>query len=115
LKALDSEDLAAKVESEVLAVPVSILYDRGLTVLPTTLLNQRIPEPYIVLHPETTADPGFNDGAKVRIEIESYEVVVTARLDETIPVGVVLVPRSMGVPVHEPAAIKLSLVQEVVA
>lgn len=115
LKALNSEDLAAEVGDEILAVPVSILYDRGQTVLPTTLLNQRIPEPYIVLHPETTADLGFNDGAKVRIEFESYEVEVTARLDETIPVGVVLVPRSMGVPVHEPAAIKLSLVQEVVA
>jgi NADH-quinone oxidoreductase subunit G len=114
LRALSSEDMAANVEGEFLAVPISVLYDRGQTVLPSTLLHQRIPEPYVVVHPETTADLGINNGAKIRIEIGSSGVEVTARLDETIPVGVVLVPRSMGVPVHEPAAVKLSLVQEVV-
>jgi NADH-quinone oxidoreductase subunit G len=114
LKALNSEDMAANVEGGILAVPVSILYDRGQTVLPTTLLDQRIPEPYVAIHPETIADLGFSDGTKIQIEFASSEVEVIARLDETIPVGVVLVPRSMGVPLHEPAAVKISLVQEVV-
>ena len=114
LKAMEPQDLAANEEGEILAVPVSILYDRGQTVLPTTLLDQRIPGPYVVIHPETTAHLGFSDGTKIQIEFGTSEVEVTARLDETIPVGVVLVPRSMGVPLHEPAAVKISLVQEVV-
>lgn len=113
LKALSSDDLAFNVAGEYLAVPISILYDRGQTVLPAELLHQRIPEPYVVIHPETTAALGFSDGAKIGIEIAGSKIEVTARLDETIPAGVVLVPRSMGVPIHEPTAVNLSLVQEV--
>ncbi|MBK5108722.1 MAG: molybdopterin-dependent oxidoreductase, partial [Anaerolineales bacterium] len=115
LKALSSEHLAFDLEGEYLAVPVSILYDRGQTVLPSEILHQRIPEPYVVLHPETTAALGFTDGAKIRIAISGSELEVAVRLDETIPVGVVLVPRSMGVPIHGPVETKISLVQEVVA
>ena len=69
--------MAANVESGILAVPVSILYDRGQTVLPTTLLDQRIPEPYVAIHPETIADLGFSDGTKIKIEFASSEVEVT--------------------------------------
>ncbi|MBK5108258.1 MAG: NADH-quinone oxidoreductase subunit NuoG [Anaerolineales bacterium] len=115
LKALSSEHLALDIEGEYLAVPVSILYDRGQTVLPSEILHERIPKPYVVLHPETTAALGITDGAKIRLEITGSEVEVAARLDETIPVGVFLVPRSMGVPIHGPVEAKISLVQEVVA
>jgi predicted molibdopterin-dependent oxidoreductase YjgC len=115
LKALNYDDLVANVEGDYLAVPVSILYDRGQTVLPTTLLQQRIPAPFVVIHPETTADLGFSDGTKIMIAIENNQIEVTARLDETIPVGVVLVPRSMGIPINGPVSVALSPVQEVVS
>jgi anaerobic selenocysteine-containing dehydrogenase len=114
LGAVNPEDPAAEVEGEYLAVPISILYDRGQTVLPAALLHQRIPEPYVVIHPETTAALGITDGAQIRLEIEGYEVEVTAYLDETIPGGVVLVPRSMGVPIFEQTPVKIALVQEMV-
>ncbi|MGB7094433.1 MAG: NADH-quinone oxidoreductase subunit NuoG [Anaerolineales bacterium] len=114
LGAVNPEDPAAEVEGEYLAVPISILYDRGQTVLPAALLHQRIPEPYVVIHPETTAALGITDGAQIRLEIEGYEVEVTAYLDETIPGGVVLVPRSMGVPIFKQTPVKIALVQEMV-
>jgi NADH-quinone oxidoreductase subunit G len=114
LGALNSEDLTVDVEGDILAAPISVLYDRGQTVLPATLLHQRIPEPYVVIHPETIAAQGITDGAKIRLGLPGSEVEVTSRLDETIPGGVVLVPRSMGVPIHGLTAVKISLVQEVV-
>ena len=114
LGALNSEDLAVDVGGDILAAPISVLYDRGQTVLPANLLHQRIPEPYVVIHPETIAAQGITDGDKIRLELPGSEVEVTARLDETIPGGVVLVPRSMGVPIHGLTAVNISLVQEVV-
>jgi NADH-quinone oxidoreductase subunit G len=113
LKALKSEDLVADMEGELLAVPVSILYDRGQTVIPAELLHQRIPEPYIVIHPETKAVEGMPDGASVHIELAGNKYEVSARLDETVPVGVILVPRSLGIAIHGPSEARLSLVQEV--
>jgi NADH-quinone oxidoreductase subunit G len=100
--------------SELIAVPVTILLDRGQTVMPTQLLHQRIPAPYLVIHPETIASSEIRDGSQVRLEISGLEFELTAHLDETIPRGVVLVPRSMGIPIHGPEAVKVSLVQPVV-
>jgi len=114
LGALNSEDLTVDVEGDILAAPITVLYDRGQTVLPAALLHQRIPEPYVVINPETIAAQGITDGAKIRLELPGSKVEVTARLDETIPGGVVLVPRSMGVPIHGLTAVIISLVQEVV-
>jgi NADH-quinone oxidoreductase subunit G len=115
LEAVKPEDLAPGVDGELLAVPVSILYDRGQTVLPTNLLQQRIPEPYVLIHPGTTAPLGINEGAQIRLDIAGREFIVVAHLDETIPSAVVLVPRSMGVPIHEQSPVKVSLVEEMVA
>jgi len=38
-----------------LAIPITRLYDRGTTVLPSKLLHQRIPQPYIVVNPADAA------------------------------------------------------------
>jgi NADH-quinone oxidoreductase subunit G len=100
-------------ESELTAVPVTILYDRGQTVIPAQLLHQRIPEAYVTIHPETPAAAGITEGAQVKLEISGFETEVMAHLDETIPLGVVLVPRSMGIPIHGPTAVKVSLVEPV--
>ncbi|MFL7892123.1 MAG: NADH-quinone oxidoreductase subunit NuoG [Anaerolineales bacterium] len=114
LEPLNPELLSGDVEGDLLAVPITLLYDRGQTVLPTTLLHQRIPEPFVKIHPETAANLGITDRAQIALEIGSSTVVITANLDETIPAGVVLVPRSMGIPIHEQTAVKIALAQEVV-
>jgi hypothetical protein len=49
----------------------------------------------------------------VKLEISGLEFEVTAHLDEMIPQGVALVPRSMGIPIHGPETIKVSLVERV--
>ncbi len=100
-------------QSDLMAVPITLLYDRGQTVMPATLLNQRIPEPYVVVHPETVISSGITEAAQVKIVISGFEVEVMAHLDETIPQGVVLIPRSMGIPIHGPTPVNLALVRQV--
>ncbi len=114
LEAVQLEELDSGGEADLVAVPITVLYDRGQTVMPSALLHQRIPEPYVVVHPESIAHLGLIDGASVRLDISGIEVVVVAHLDETIPQEVLLVPRSMGVPIHEPTPVKVALVEQVV-
>ncbi len=111
LVSLEAVQLSEIENSDLMVVPVTILYDRGQTLKPTILLQQRIPQPYLVIHPETNSSAGITEGAMVKLEISGLEFELTAHLDETIPQGVVLVPRSMGIPVHGPEAAKVSLVE----
>jgi anaerobic selenocysteine-containing dehydrogenase len=98
-----------------LAVPVTILYDRGGTVMPAELLHQRIPAPYVILHPQTAARMRITDGMQLRLSLSGDGIALTAQLDETIPQDVVLVPRSMGVPIHGPTAVQIEVVEHAVA
>lgn len=98
-------------ESELVAVPVTILYDRGRTMMPAVVLQHRIPESYAVIHPQTAAPLGVVDGMEVILSLSERQVAVTAQLDETIPQGVVLIPRSMGIALHELTPVSLEVAQ----
>ena len=90
-------------ENELLAVPVTKLYDRGTTVMMSAnLLRERIGSPNIALHPESAKNLGVEDGQLVNISFDGVSGDVTAKLDDTISVGVVLVPREMGLAIHGP-------------
>jgi len=77
-----------------------------VTVATSELLKARVGEAYVVLHPEAAKKLGVEAGGKV--EINGSRLVV--RLDATISAGVALIPRSMGLAVHEPAVVKLKKV-----
>ncbi len=102
-------------EVGLLAVPVTCLYDRGQTIWATELLHQRIPEPYVSVSEATCERLGITTGDKASLTIGETEVLVAVRLDETLPEGVVLVPRSFGIPVSAPAAVTLKAVEPAVA
>ncbi len=89
-------------ENELLAVPVTKLYDRGLTVQSAELLNQRIGEATVSLHPEAAKRLGVEAGARVNISFDGVSGEAVVQIDETISAGVVLVPRSMGLAIREP-------------
>ena len=93
-------------EDQWLAAPITRLYDLGVTVATSELLKARIGEAYVVLHPEAAKKLGVEAGGKVEINGSRLEV----RLDATISAGVALIPRSMGLAVHEPAVVKLKKV-----
>jgi NADH-quinone oxidoreductase subunit G len=95
-----------------LAVPVTRLYDRGTLVLPSELLASRIPQPFVLLNPSDAEQLKIGDGKAVQLLLRTAGTAtapVIARLDEQVPPGVVLVPRSMGLPVSGPTPVKLRL------
>jgi NADH-quinone oxidoreductase subunit G len=96
-------------EEDLLAVPVTRLYDHGTTVYPSALLRGRIGKPFIALHPDTAARLGRHAGEKLKLKDVAAEPVI--RLDESISTGVALLPRSMGLPLSEPTVIHLPAVR----
>ena len=95
-------------EDELLAVPVTKLYDRGMTVAPAELLNERIGEATISLHPEAAQKLGLEAGAQVTVSFNGFNGEAVVKIDETISAGVALIPRSMGLAIREPVAIKVN-------
>ncbi len=114
LEAVQLEELSSGADDGLVAVPITILYDRGQMVIQAELLHQRIPKPYVEVHPESLPRLSLVDGAHVRLEIAGIEEVVVVRLDEMIPQDVILVPRSMGIPIHDPTPAKITIVEKVV-
>jgi NADH-quinone oxidoreductase subunit G len=95
-------------EKELLAVPVNKLYDRGTTVMMSAdLLRDRIGSPMIALHPEAAKNLGLEAGQLVNVSFNGVSGDATVKFDETISVGVALVPRSMGIAIHEPILAKV--------
>jgi predicted molibdopterin-dependent oxidoreductase YjgC len=101
-------------ENELLAVPVNRLYDRGTTVMMSAdLLRDRIGGPTIYLHPEAARSLELEAGQLVNISFDGGNADARVRLDETISVGVALVPREMGFVIDEPVPATVSALAEV--
>jgi NADH-quinone oxidoreductase subunit G len=94
-------------ENELLAVPVTKLYDRGTTVMPAELLHERIGNASVVLHPDAAKDLGVKAGQAVNVSFNGVSGEAVVKLDDTISVGVALIPRSMGLAIREPVAVKV--------
>jgi len=94
-------------ENELLAVPITKLYDRGSTVKSAQLLDQRVGELSVALHPEAAKQLGVEAGQLVKISFSGVSGEALIKIDDTISAGVVAVPRSMGLAIREPALAKL--------
>ncbi len=98
-----------------LGVPITRLYDHGLTLLPSKLLEQRIPDPYALLNPEDAYRLGIAENIFVQVSFNGANALVSARLDASVPVGVVLLPRSFGFPISAPVAVTIWVVEQMTA
>jgi NADH-quinone oxidoreductase subunit G len=97
-------------ENELLAVPVNKLYDRGTTVMMSAnLLRERIGSPTISLHPDAAKNLGVESGELVNVSFDGVSGEARVKLDNTISVGVVLVPREMGFAIREPIPAQVSV------
>jgi len=95
-------------EKELLAVPVNKLYDRGTTVMMSAdLLRDRIGGPTIALHPEAAKNLGLEAGQLVNVSFNGVSGDAAVKFDDTISVGVALVPRDMGIAIREPISAKI--------
>ena len=98
---------------ELLAVPITKLYDRGTTVmLSDHLLHERIGEARVTLHPEAAKRFGVEEGQAVNVSFDGVSGAAMVKLDDTISETVALIPRSMGIAIHEPVAAQIASIVE---
>ena len=102
-------------DADLVAVPVTSLYDYGTTVAPSEVLHPRIPQPFLVLNPADADNQMATDGMTVDIIVNGASATVVVKVNEGIPVGFALVPRSMGVSIDGPAVVEKIQVAESVA
>jgi NADH-quinone oxidoreductase subunit G len=102
-------------EDSLVAVPITRLYDRGQTLLPSTLIQERIPGPFVVLGAAQAERLKIVDGGAVQVSLNGTDVLVTARVDEALPERFVLVPRSYGIPITGPTTVEIRAAEPVVA
>jgi NADH-quinone oxidoreductase subunit G len=88
-----------------LAVPVTSLYDQGHTLHFSDVLQPRLPEPYIVLSAADAEDLGVTAGAQLAVKVNGVKADLAAKVDQKLPQGIVLAPRSLGLPVTAPMPI----------
>ncbi len=101
-------------ESGLLAVPITRLYDRGQIVLPSQLLHVRIPQPSVSLNLQDASRLGIQEGDNLQVGLKGTTVHASAHLDEEAPTGIVLIPRSMSLPIRGPEAVELKLFEPAV-
>jgi NADH-quinone oxidoreductase subunit G len=94
-------------DKELLAVPANKLYDLGVTVQTAEFLDQRIGETTVSMHPTTAKKFEVEAGQTVKVSFEGVQAEAVVKFDETIGTGVVLVPRSMGIAIHEPVVARV--------
>jgi NADH-quinone oxidoreductase subunit G len=90
-------------EAQWLAVPVTRLYDLGITVATSALLQPHIGVASFMVNPQSAKSIGIQSGDLLKVNGLDAQAV----LDETVPASVILVPRSMGLPVGMPVVAKL--------
>ncbi len=88
-----------------LLAPFTRLFDRGALVTPSTLLEKRLAQPVLWLHPETAEKLGLQEGQEFALALNAGKYLLPVVLDETMPQGVGLVPRSTGIPLWGPAVV----------
>ncbi|MBL8076958.1 MAG: NADH-quinone oxidoreductase subunit NuoG [Anaerolineales bacterium] len=89
-------------EKDLLAVPVNKLYDLGVMIASTELLEQRIGQATFTLHSTTAKKLGVEAGQKLALSFDGGGGEAIVKIDDTISTGVVLVPRGMGLAIREP-------------
>jgi predicted molibdopterin-dependent oxidoreductase YjgC len=90
-----------------LAVPITRLYDRGSTLVPSKLLSARLQGPQVVLNPEDAERLGLELGKPAKMTLNGAQSKVSAHIDNSLPKGVVLIPRSLGLVINGPTPVKV--------
>jgi NADH-quinone oxidoreductase subunit G len=101
---------------KMLAVPTNRLYDCGRTLVPSQLLHRRLPaQRFVTLNPSDARGLKTRPGDAVEISFGGNSFVAEARVDDGVPRGVVLAPRSLGMPVNGPTLVSMRVVERAAA
>jgi len=90
-------------DSHELAVyPYTRLLDTGVTVTTSPLLSARLAKADLRINPVTAKKMLLAHDMHVMLPVDGAAYPVRIVLDEKVPEGTALIPRSVGVPIHEP-------------
>jgi len=91
-----------------IAVPVTRLYDKGIMISTSEILGPRLIKNQLILNPIDAEKAGLSSDNRVEISFEERKYEADVDLDQKVPEGVILIPRSMGIPLDglENAALK---------
>ncbi|MEI8131246.1 MAG: NADH-quinone oxidoreductase subunit NuoG [Leptolinea sp.] len=82
--------------------PVHKLFDAGITVTTSPLLASRLALPTLRLNPVTAKGLMLTNDMQVTLPVDGAAYTVQIVLDQGVPEGTGLIPRSVGIPVYEP-------------
>lgn len=75
--------------------------------LSSEVLQPRIADPYVILNTADAEKLGVEAGVQISVKLNGKTANVTAKLDDSLAKGIVLVPRSMGIPISDPGSITI--------
>lgn len=96
-----------KPKGGLLAVPITRLYDHGTTIAASELLATRLESPQIVLNPEDAEKLGLEMGASAIVTLNGAGASLTTQIDNSLPKGIALIPRSLGLPIDSPTSVEV--------
>ena len=99
-----------RVEGALLAVPTTLLYDRGQTIYHSLLIRQHIPPVEIVLHPDDAERLNLSSAKQVLLTVNGISYSAKLVMEKQVPPGIALVPRSAGIPVDSPVSVDITVV-----
>jgi NADH-quinone oxidoreductase subunit G len=92
-------------------IPVEKLYDRGVTVQSSAILEPRMGSLHLRLSPEDAKRLGVKNGAVIAMSLDGRKVEAPAIVEELVPKGQVIIDRSLGVAAVEPISVELKAVE----
>jgi len=101
----------AKYGNGTLAVPVTRLYDRGIMIATSEILHPRLIKNQLIVHPADAEKLGLSENNRVEMKLGKNKYEGSIQLDPLVPQGVVLIPRSMGIPLDGPEDVVVKAVK----
>jgi anaerobic selenocysteine-containing dehydrogenase len=72
------------------------------------LLEKRLAQASLLLSPATAAQFGLTDGGTAALSAGEWTLTAQVRVEEGLPDGVAFAPRSAGIPLNSPLAVKVA-------
>jgi anaerobic selenocysteine-containing dehydrogenase len=61
----------------------------------------------LIINPKDADKKGFSDSSQVELKLGDKKYITEIHLDPSVPKGVILIPRSMGIPLDGPERVVL--------
>jgi len=98
-------------DKDLIAVPITRLFDHGVMVSTSDLLHSHLTKPFIAINPFDAQTQKTTDGMTVNVSVNGASALALVIIDDNVPVGTALVPRNCGIPVTKPERIVIRIAE----